>query len=91
MFNDANLCEGVKCESCGFCTQVLEQISEPDPASPKGSLWNKHLLSIDAGNTHYQLDNPSSDNSKGFFATAKALFGEDIQVGQCGHHVTGNI
>ena len=68
VFNSANLCEGVKCETCGFCTQVLEQISEPDPASPKGSLWNKHLLSIDAGNTHYQLDNPSSDNSKAFFA-----------------------
>jgi hypothetical protein len=91
VFNSANLCEGVKCEECGFCTQVLEQVSEPDPASPKGSLWNKHLFSIDAGNTHYQLDNPSSDNSKAFFATAKELFGEDTKVGQCGHHVSGNI
>ncbi len=57
VFNSAKLCEGVKCEECGFCTQVLEQVSEQDPAAQKGSLWNKHLLSIDAGNTHYQLDN----------------------------------
>ena len=69
VFNDANLCEEVNCDECGSCTQVLEQVSEPDPAAQKGSLWNKHLLSIDAGNTHYQLDNPSSDNSKAFFAT----------------------
>ena len=70
---------------------MLEQVSEPDPAAPKGSIWNKHLLSIDAGNMHYQLDNLSSDNSKTFFATAKALFGEDTNVGQCGHHVSCNI
>jgi hypothetical protein len=91
VFNSAKLCEGEKCDKCGFCTQVLEQVSEPDPAAPKGSIWNKHLLSIDAGNMHYQLDNPSSDNSKAFFATAKQLFGEDTKVGQCGHHVSCNI
>ncbi len=91
VFNSAKLCEGVKCEECLFCTQVLEQVSELDPAALKGSLWNKHLLSIDAGNTHYQLDNLSSDNSKAFFTTAKELFGEDTNVGQCGHHDSCNI
>ncbi len=91
MFNSANLFEVVKCYECGFCTQVLKQVSEPDPAAQKGSLWNKYLLSIDAGNMHYQLDNQSSDNSKAFFATGKELFGEDTKVGQCGHHVSCNI
>ena len=91
MFNSAKLCEGEKCDECGFCTQVLEQVSEPDPAAPKGSIWNKHLLSSDADNMHYQLDNQSSDNSKAFFATAKELFGEDTKVGQCCHHVSCNI
>ncbi len=48
VFNSAKLCEGSKCEDCRFCTQIIEQISEPDPAAPKGSLWNKEFLSIDA-------------------------------------------
>ncbi len=73
LFNSAQLCKGAKCYECRFCTQIIEQVSGPDPAAPKGSLWNKHLLPMDADNTHYQLDNLSSDNSKAFFATAKVV------------------
>ncbi len=91
VFNSAQLYEGTKCEECGFCTQIIEQVTEPDPAAPKWSLWNKEIPSIDAGNPHYQLDNPSRDNSKAFFATAKQLFCEDTKVGECENHVSGNI
>ena len=60
-----------------------------DPKDPeKGTEWHKYLLSADAKNCHYQLDNPSNDNSGAYYSTAKELFGADAKVGQCGFHLS---
>ena len=83
MYNSAVLCAN---DQCGFCTQLIEQVSNPSDAD-KGSEWQRYLLTVDATRWHFQLDNPSSDNSKGYFATAKELFGADCKVGQCGFHL----
>ena len=80
MYNTAKLC---KSESCGFCTSLFEQISEP------GSLWKTQLASDDAANLRYMLDKPSSDNTAQFFSWAKEEFGEDVAVQQCCGHLSG--
>ncbi len=38
---------------------------------------------------HFQLDKPSSDNSKQLFAWAKKTFSEDVSVQQCRKHLSG--
>ena len=83
LYNTARLCKN---ESCGFCTQVLEQISEPE-----GRPWKEQLASDDAANLRYMLDKPSSDHTPQFFSWAKEEFGENVPVQQCGNHLSGNF
>jgi hypothetical protein len=83
LYNTAVLCED---PSCGFCTQILEQVSEDG-----GTKWKQHLLSDDAANCHYQLEKPSSDSIASFFSWAKDKFGEDCQVQQCGFHLSSKF
>jgi hypothetical protein len=45
--NQTCLCDDNIDKSCGFCTQLFEQISEP------GSLWKKQLASDEAANMKY--------------------------------------
>ena len=80
LYNQACLCDD---KSCGFCTQLFEQISEP------GSLWKKQLASDEAANMKYMLDKPSSDSTPQFFSAAKELFGEEVEFQQCGNHLSG--
>ena len=68
---------------CGFCTQVLDQVSDEG-----GSKWKQHLLSDDAARLHYKLDKPSSDSAISFFSWAKENVGEDCEVQQCGFHLS---
>ena len=82
MYNSAVLCAS---DECGFCTQIRQEMSNPTDLD-KGAEWQKYLLSDDAQNCHYQLDNPSSDNSGAYYSTAKELFGADTKVGQCCFH-----
>jgi hypothetical protein len=81
--NSAVLCQD---PSCGFCTQILEQVSEDG-----GTKWKQHLLSDDAANLHYHLEKPSSDSTPSFFGWAKEKFGEECQVQQCGFHPTSKF
>jgi len=80
LYNSAVLCQNPK---CGFCTQVLEQVSGED-----GAKWRQHIGSDEAANLHYKLDKPSSDNASSFFSWAKEKFGEECQVQQCGFHLS---
>lgn len=82
LYNSAVLCQDPE---CGFCTQVKAQITDQ---KGKATVWQQQLLSEDAQRGHYQLDNPSSDNSCAYFATGKELFGPDTAIGQCGHHLS---
>jgi len=80
LYNSAVLCQD---PSCGFCTQVLDQVSGED-----GALWKQHLLSDDAARLHYKLDKPSSDSTISFFSWAKEKFGVESEVQQCGFHLS---
>ena len=80
LYNSAVLCED---PTCGFCTQVLEQVSGED-----GAKWKQHILSDEAATLHYKLDKPSSDSAISFFSWAKEKFGEECQVQQCGFHLS---
>ena len=82
LYNGAALCEDAK---CGFCTQIKAQVTDP---TGMPTVWQQQLLSEDAKRGHYQLDNPSSDNSGAYFATGKELFGPATAIGQCGHHLS---
>ena len=68
VYNSASLCSSAE---CGFCAQILAQVGE------SGALWRKQLLSDDAANLHYQLDNPSSDHCAAYHSVAKELFGPE--------------
>ena len=80
LYNSAVLCRN---PMCGFCTQVLDQVSDEG-----GSKWKQHLLSDDAARLHYNLDKPSSDSTISFFSWAKEKFGEGCEVQQCGFHLS---
>ena len=84
MYNTATLCSNAE---CGFCTQIIHQMTNPIEPE-KGAEWSRCLLTVDAENSHYQLDNPSSDNSAAYYSTAKKLFGANTKVGQCGFHLS---
>ena len=84
MYNSATLCSNAE---CGFCTQIIHQMTNPIDLE-KGAEWARCLLTVDAENSHYQLDNPSSDNSAAYYSTAKKLFGANTKVGQCGFHLS---
>jgi hypothetical protein len=79
LYNKAKLCDK---ETCGFCTQIREQIED------KTGTFKARLASEDATNMFFPLDKPSSDNPNHFFAWAKEKFGEDTKVLQCGHHLS---
>jgi hypothetical protein len=83
LYNSAVLCED---PSCGFCTQIFEQISDDG-----GTKWKQYLLSDDAANLHYKLEKPSSDSISSFFSWAKDRFGDDCQVQQCGFHLSSKF
>ena len=83
LYNTAVLCED---PSCGFCTQIFEQVSEDG-----GTKWKQYLLSDDAANLHYKLEKPSSDSISSFFSWAKDRFGDDCQVQQCGFHLSSKF
>jgi hypothetical protein len=68
---------------CSFCTQVFEQVSDDG-----GSKWKQRLLSNDAARLHYKLEKPSSDSTPSVFSWAKAKFGEECEVQQCGFHLS---
>ena len=80
LYNTASLCDSPECE---FCTQIEAQVGK------HGALWRKQLESDDAANLHYQLDNPSSDHCASYHVVAKERFGPDVNVGQCGQHISG--
>ena len=80
LYNSAVLCQN---PTCGFCTQVLDQISDDG-----GYKWKQHLLSDEAASLHYHLHKPSSDSTKPFFSWAKDTFGEDCDVQSCGFHLS---
>ena len=83
MYNSATLCSNAE---CGFCTQITHQMTNPIELE-KGSEWARCLLTVDAHKLHCQLDNPCSDNSSGYYSTAKQLFGADTKVGKVGLHL----
>jgi hypothetical protein len=80
LYNTAKLC-GKK--TCGFCTQIKEQIKD------KTGTFRKRLASedSDAANLFFPLDKPSSDNPIHFFSWVKERFGADTTVLQCRHHL----
>jgi hypothetical protein len=82
MYNTAVLCGK---ETCGFCTQIQEQIEA------KNGIFKDRLASDDAKRGFFPLLKPSSDNPMHFFAWAKEKFGTDdnpVEVQQCGHHLS---
>ena len=87
MYNSAVSCSN---EECGFCTEIIHQMSNSKEPK-KGAGWQQYLFTVDATNSHYQLDKPSSDSSAAYFATAKELFGADSKVGQCCFHLSSKI
>jgi hypothetical protein len=74
MYNTARLCGN---ETCGFCTQIKEQIED------KTGIFKNHLASEDATKLFFPLDNPSNDYPIHFFPWAKEKFGADTTVLQC--------
>ena len=84
MYNSAVLCSN---DACGFCTQIIHQMTN-QIEQEKGAERQRYLLTVDASNSHYQLDNPSSDNSGAYYSTTKKLFGPATKVGQCGFHLS---
>jgi hypothetical protein len=83
LYNTAVLCQD---PSCGFCTQVFEQVSDDG-----GSKWKQRLLSDDAARLHYKLQKPSSDSTPSLFSCAKEKFGQDCEVQQCGFHLSSKL
>jgi hypothetical protein len=79
LYNTAKLCGK---ETCGFCTQIKEQIED------KTGTFKNRLASEDATKLFFSLDKPSSDNLIHFFSWAKEEFGADMPVLQCGHHLS---
>ncbi len=69
--------------SCGFCTQLEEQMT-----STSGH-WRNHLKSHGVNEGHFELDKPSSDKCAAFHSFAKETFGPDVSVQQCCQHLTG--
>jgi hypothetical protein len=56
---------------------------------PSGE-WREHMKDKDGKEGHFHLHKPSSDNSRPFHPWAKETFGEDVEVQQCGQHLSGN-
>ncbi len=79
LYNTAKLCGE---ETCGFCTQIKEQIED------KTGTFKTRLASEDATKLFSPLTKPSSDIPIHFFSWAKEKFGEDTKVLQCGHHLS---
>jgi hypothetical protein len=79
MYNTARLCKN---ETCGFCTQIKEQIED------KTCTFENRLASEDATKLVFPLDKPSSDNPIHSFSWAKEKFGADTTVLQCRHHLS---
>ncbi len=78
MYNTARLCGN---ETCGFSTQIKEQIKD------KTGTFKNHLALERANKLFFPLDKPSSDNPIHFFSGAKEKFRVDTTVLQCGHHL----
>ncbi len=79
LYNTAKLCGK---ETCGFCTQIKEQIED------KTGTFKNCLALEDATKLFSPLEKPSSDNPIHFFSWAKEKFGADTTVLQCGHHLS---
>jgi hypothetical protein len=74
MYNTARLCGN---ETCGFCTQITDQIDA------KNGAFKNLLASEDATRLFFPLDKPASENPFHYFSWAKEKFGADEKVLQC--------
>ena len=84
MYNSATLCSNAE---CGFW-QITHQMTNPIEPE-KGAEWARCLLTVDAQQLHYQLDNPCSDNSSAYYSTAKKLLVWSPPPGSVGGRVGG--
>lgn len=78
LYQQVKLCSD---ETCGFCTQLSEQIQ-----LPHGKLWRDMLASPSGRAHYYHIDKPGSDHTKSWYAVAKSEWGPDIPVQQCANH-----
>ena len=82
LYKETTICKDL---ACSFCVHIAEQLSPGNGFRE----WQAHLASREGLDEYYHLDKPSSDHSPAFHAFAKETFGADVDVQQCGQHLTG--